>query len=279
MGLAGDKNSNSNSNNNNNIDANDTGGKGVEKTVQVFQGTCGWSQQQLAVWDVAGRGRRPSAADMKHPLRLYASQWPAVEVNSSNYAIPTVSAVEGWFKQVKTGPFRMTFKAFTLFTHRQVDPKALPAGVRALLRGAQWEARRVEWSEMGSGTLDLVWDMFNEVLITAYRHSTGKLGAVVVFQFPLGFGPTAANLRHVLECRRRLDYRIGMAVEFRDRSWFVGEAKTQLNLVRVQCGRLLLSSISDSRVGSADSKAQGQGRGVGARRRAPARDVPQGVQG
>ncbi len=214
-----------------------------EKTVQVFQGTCGWSQQQFAQWDLGGKGRRPSAADVKkHPLRLYASQWPAVEVNSSNYAIPTVSAVEGWCAQVNTRGkhgFRLTFKAFSLFTHRHVDPKALPARVRGLLSGSQREARRVEWSEMGPGTLDSVWEAFNEVLIAAYRNT--EHGVVGVFQFPLGFGPTAANLRHVLECRRRLDYRIGMAVEFRERAWFVGEAKTQLNLVRVRCRRLTAS--------------------------------------
>ena len=97
----------------------------------------------------------------------------------------------------------------------------------------------MEWSEMGPGTLDSVWEAFNEVLIAAYRNT--EHGVVGVFQFPLGFGPTAANLRHVLECRRRLDYRIGMAVEFRERAWFVGEAKTQLNLVRVRCRRLTAS--------------------------------------
>jgi uncharacterized protein YecE (DUF72 family) len=143
-----------------------------------------------------------------------------------------VSAVEGWCKQVKSGEFRFTFKAFSLFTHKQVDPKALPAGVRELLSVSQRVARRVEWSELDTAALDLVWEIFNESLIAAYRRSTAKLGVVVVFEYQLSFGPTAANLRHVLECRRRLDYRIGMAVEFRDRSWFVGEAKTQLNLVR-----------------------------------------------
>ena len=217
---------NDNKNNDNSNDFND------KKTIHVFQGTCGWSGQQLASWEVGGQGRRPSPVDMKKPLRLYASQWPAVEVNSSNYAIPTVSAVEGWCKQVKSGEFRFTFKAFSLFTHKQVDPKALPAGVRELLSVSQRVARRVEWSELDTAALDLVWEIFNESLIAAYRRSTAKLGVVVVFQYQLSFGPTAANLRHVLECRRRLDYRIGMAVEFRDRSWFVGEAKTQLNLVR-----------------------------------------------
>ena len=196
----------------------------------MLQGTCGWSGQQLASWGVGAR--RPSPVDMKRPLRLYSTHFVALEVNSSNYAIPTVSAVEGWCEEVNSGQFRFTFKAFSLFTHRRVDPRALPESVRGLLTERQRAATSVLWSELSAGALDLVWEIFNESLIAAYRRSTAKLGVIAMFQFQLGFVPSAANLRHVLECRRRLDYRIGMAVEFRDRAWFVGEAKTQLHLVR-----------------------------------------------
>lgn len=39
-------------------------------------------------------------------------------------------------------------------------------------------------------------------------------------------------MRHVLDCRRRLDFRCAMAVEFRDRAWFVGDAKRDLDLLK-----------------------------------------------
>lgn len=199
------------------------------RSITVFQGTCGWTGQQLGVWEK--EGRRPSSSDTKNPLRLYAQFWRAVEVNSSNYAMPAVDTVETWCKQVPS-EFRFTFKAFSLFTHRQVDPKVLPAEVRMLLTETQRAQKNVHWSELSSSALNLVWDTFNESLVTAYRHSTAKLGVVAMFQFQLSFTPTARNLRHVLECRRRLDYRIAMAVEFRDRAWFVGDAKRQLNLLQ-----------------------------------------------
>ena len=199
------------------------------RKITVFQGTCGWTGQQLGVWEM--EGRRPSSSDTKNPLRLYAQFWRAVEVNSSNYAMPAVDTVETWCKQVPS-EFRFTFKAFSLFTHRHVDPKVLPAEVRKLLTEEQQGQKNVHWSELSSSALNLVWDTFNESLVTAYKHSTAKLGVVAMFQFQLSFTPTTLNLRHVLECRRRLDYRIAMAVEFRDRAWFVGDAKKQLNLLQ-----------------------------------------------
>jgi hypothetical protein len=64
-----------------------------------------------------------------------------------------------------------------------------------------------------------VWELFHQALQP--MKISGTLG-MVLFQFHLGFAPCEENKRHVLWCRKCLDPTITMAVEFRDRKWFVG---------------------------------------------------------
>ena len=237
----------------------------------VLMGTCGWSGQQLAAW----QGSQSASADSKKSaLATYAEHWPAVEVNSSNYAIPSCSTVESWVAATPSASFTFAFKAFGLMTNKAVDPKALPSEAKARLNETQRGADRVTWDELeAAGGLELVWQAYNDALLVAYKGSqaSGKYPTVAMFQFPLSFRPTvgiigldrpalalrtpgvshadaltrappsavrpplarqAANLRHVLDCRRRLDVRCAMAVEFRDRAWFVGDAKRDLDLLK-----------------------------------------------
>lgn len=200
----------------------------VTKRSKVVQGTCGWTGQQLAAWQGKAESSKSS------PLAMYARHFPSVEINSSNYAIPTENTVEKWVTCVGSGEFRFTFKAFGLFTNKSVDPKALPGTVKDRMSDAQRACATVTWDALkGNGALDVAWQAYNDALLVAYRASTSKVPHVVaMFQFPLSFGPSQTNLRHVLECRRRLDYRIAMAVEFRDRNWFVGDAKNDLQLLK-----------------------------------------------
>ncbi len=66
---------------------------------------------------------------------------------------------------------------------------------------------------------------------------------LVVFQFHLSFAPSHDNKRHVLACRQRLQANITMAVEFRNRGWFKGEAACWLlGSASVAC-RLVLQGL------------------------------------
>lgn len=60
---------------------------------------------------------------------------------------------------------------------------------------------------------------------------SGQLGSVL-FQFHSSFGPTATHRQHVEWCRRRLDARVAMSVEFRSRAWFDTETERQSTTVR-----------------------------------------------
>jgi len=87
---------------------------------------------------------------------------------------------------------------------REALPPALLAG------GGQ-----VGPGKLPPGGEDALWRLFHAALapVVAAR----RMG-LVVFQFH--FKPSEANRSHVLDCRRRLDPGLGMAAEFRDRSWF-----------------------------------------------------------
>ena len=46
---------------------------------------------------------------------------------------------------------------------------------------------------------------------------------MICLKFHLGFHPTDENKKHIIECRKFLDIRYPMAVEFRSRVWFSAE--------------------------------------------------------
>jgi uncharacterized protein YecE (DUF72 family) len=139
-------------------------------------------------------------------LATYAAMFPVVEIDSTFYALPSESTVEGWIRRVEPVPgFTFCAKLPQDATHRH-----LPAGRLD-------EAARVveEFQRVVLGPLE----------------AANRLEAVLV-QLPPSFaqfeaaGRTSAvdGLRHVLgalEPKRRR-----VAVEFRHQSWFehVGEA-------------------------------------------------------
>lgn len=182
----------------------------------VWQGTCGWTGQQLG--EDTTQGKRA-----EKPLVLYKKLWPAVEVNSSNYAIPSIATVQSWFDTVRAPKqFRFTFKAYGLFTAKRAQTNTLPEEVRQLLTPEQRTSRTVSWDEMPSRAKNRIWELFNEVIGVAYSRTDTRFPSVVcLFQFPLQFVPSERNLAHVEFCRKKLDARCAMAAEFRNRSWFV----------------------------------------------------------
>ncbi|KXZ47375.1 hypothetical protein GPECTOR_36g96 [Gonium pectorale] len=192
----------------------------------VLFGTCGWSDDSILR---CGRFYPAWVKSAEQRLEFYGTHFPCVEVDSSTYAIPRPSVTANWAARVPAG-FAFHFKAFGLFCHRQCSFSSLPAEVKQALQ------QREAGSGLGGGggggvTLSLeqlgpeleaaVWGAFHACLEPVMK--AGRMGCVV-FQFQLSFKPCPDSRAHVEHCRRRLDPRVPMAVEFRNRAWFAGPA-------------------------------------------------------
>ena len=188
---------------------------------RVLQGTCGWSDASLVK---CGRFYPASVKTSDDKLAFYSSKWPCVEVDTTTYAIPRPTQVEKWVHAVRASPgFVFHVKAFGLFPGKTCSLEALPAEVRQTLPTPLQQGRssrgsgssvggglRVSLSDLGMHQVGLVWAAFHDAL--APLASSGRLGCVV-FQFHLGFGPSAENRRHVRWCRDHLDKRFTMCEE------------------------------------------------------------------
>jgi uncharacterized protein YecE (DUF72 family) len=58
-------------------------------------------------------------------LKLYASQFPVVKVDSSYYAIPAERTAQQWMESTPSS-FVFDIKAFRLLTQHPTAPKVLP---------------------------------------------------------------------------------------------------------------------------------------------------------
>jgi uncharacterized protein YecE (DUF72 family) len=176
--------------------------------IKLVQGTCGWQDQQY-----------PSgvAKDATGRLQYYSRQLPSVEVNASTYTILNPSTTAAWAKAVPPG-FIFHFKAFGLFCSKGSPFGNLPGLVREMLPPGRYSSNSyIPMSELPPAAVDTAWSLFLASLEPVYQ--AGKLG-VVTFQFHLSYTPSESALSYILECRRRLDSRFQMAVEFRCRRWF-----------------------------------------------------------
>ena len=182
---------------------------------RLVQGTCGWGSphQHLSVYPASCR----SAEDR---LEIYSRHFGAVEVDSTCYAIPSAKVVERWVARVPPG-FAFLFKAFGAFCASSVDVASLPRSTRALLRQTDEDHLKthVSYARMPEPARADLWNAFHACLAPAAR--ANKL-ACVVFQFHTTFGVSPSNRAKVEELRTRLDPKLQMAVEFRDRAWIVG---------------------------------------------------------
>jgi len=182
---------------------------------KVLHGTCGWSDESLLR---CGRFYPHSVRSIEERLDVYSTHFPCVEVDSSCYAIPSATTTAKWVRRTPPG-FLFHFKAFGLFTSRSAPLNTLPGFVRPLVTAAT-HLNRVHWDQMEPRAQELVWRHFHNALEPVYQ---GLRMGLVLFQFHLNFQPTAANREHVLGCRRRLNRKFQMAVEFRNRSWITDE--------------------------------------------------------
>ncbi|MSQ33135.1 MAG: DUF72 domain-containing protein [Dehalococcoidia bacterium] len=184
-------------------------------------GTCGWADPTLIK---SGLFYPKEARTAEERLRYYAARFPLVEVDTSYYAIPAVSVVEGWAQRTPPG-FVFDIKAFGLFTGQPTPVRALPPELREELPAALKEKARFYFKDLDRGWRRRFWELFAAAVLPL--ESAGKLGAVVL-QFPQWFVPGKESLEQLLECREMLPQH-RLAVEFRN-GWWLGPRQREETL-------------------------------------------------
>lgn len=151
----------------------------------------------------------PKGLPSKERLPFYAERFEAVELNSSFYAIPAASTVEGW---ARTTPEAFCFdvKLHRLLSRHAARLKELPADLR----------ERTETNERGRVLAHpaLVDEMVRRTADTFQPLAdAGKLGAYLL-QLTPAFDPRRNELAELTPVIEGLAP-IPVAVEFRRRSW------------------------------------------------------------
>ena len=147
----------------------------------VFVGTCGWSYRD---WIGPFYPNGIKAADM---LPYYAERFPAVEIDSTYYRIPSAATFAGMAERTP-GAFRFSVKVPGSLTHLPVEEGL----------GVHDDAR-----------------VFREALEPLVR--SGKLAAVLA-QFPYSFHPNADTEDYLGAVRAALED-LPLVCEFRSREW------------------------------------------------------------
>lgn len=187
----------------------------AEAQAPLLIGTASWTDATLLK---SGKFYPRDVKTAEARLRYYSAEFPIVEVDSTYYAMPSVTNATLWAE--RTPPqFVFNIKVFRLFTQHQADPKVLPANVRDAL-GAQVQ-RTLYYNDVPVELQDELWRQF--ALSLEPLHAAGKLGALL-FQFPKWFLPNRASRRHLEEIRQRLPEST-IAIEFRHESWFEGRQR------------------------------------------------------
>jgi uncharacterized protein YecE (DUF72 family) len=177
--------------------------------MSILVGTAGWADKDL----IASGWYPPGVRRPADRLRYYAERFPLVEVDSSYYAIPLPSTVDGW---VRSSPdsFVMDVKAYGLLTGHRVRTASLPVELREGLGSTAWIAAggAPDW------LMAQAWEYFHDA-VEPLRQA-GRLG-LVLLQFPPSCRAGAMGERKVEEA---LGYcaPLPAAVEFRDSTWFRG---------------------------------------------------------
>lgn len=165
---------------------------------RVHVGCQGWNYDD---WVTPALGRRavfyPRGTRADRMLDVYARAFDTVEVDSTFYAIPTDSAVDGWRRRAPEG-FTFALKLPREITHEHA------------LQGARAEKALEDFCLVA-------------------RRLEDRLAAILI-QLPPQFEATRENLRALSEFLTLLPSDIRFAVEFRDPFWFEDELLVPLSL-------------------------------------------------
>lgn len=165
---------------------------------KILVGTASWTDPGPIK---CGRFYPKGCSSAEARLRYYAIRFPIVEVNSSYYALPSLSNSELWVD--RTPPdFTFNVKAFRLFTGHQTPLEALPTPVKAAL--GSYSKKNIYYKDMPRELVDAMWESFMQA-VEPLRVAK-KLGALH-FQFPPWFIYSPPAREHLDEVRARLtDY-------------------------------------------------------------------------
>ncbi len=188
---------------------------------RILVGTCSWADKTLV--ESGWYPREAKSAEER--LRLYAEQFPIVEVDSTYYGLPAERNAELWVERTPPG-FTFDIKAYALFTQHGAEVRSLPKDLREALPPELASKRAVYERDLPAEMVDEVWQRFNSALLPL--DSAGKLG-VVLFQFPPWFMPGSQSRETILDAKMRLG-QYEMAVEFRNALWMEDEAKQERTL-------------------------------------------------
>jgi uncharacterized protein YecE (DUF72 family) len=199
-------------------------------SAEVYTGTCSWTRG-FEQW-YPSHLRTTSAGR----LAYYASRFPAVEVDSTYYALPRPDQAVLLSRRTPQG-FLFGVKAFGPLTGHPADPARLPEPARLALPPELRSAERLWPRDLPREALEVCWDIFRACLTGFEAH--GKLG-YVLFQFPRWTGFSQGVLRYLEEVRNRLTSQ-PVAVEWRHRSWWEGPARERMTSARGRGHRPLVS--------------------------------------
>ena len=182
----------------------------ADATVRI--GTASWTDPTMTA---PGVFYPPDATTAEDRLRFYADQFPIVEVDATYYALPTRRMGEAWLE--RTPPeFTFDIKAHALMTGQPSEVKRLPKEIREELPVELVDKKRIYGKDLPAELYDAIWEQFLDGLKPL--HSAGKLGAIFL-QYPRWFFPSNESRDAIVEARERLGD-VGLAVEFRNGSWF-----------------------------------------------------------
>lgn len=150
--------------------------------MNILVGVCGWGDHDLY----------PPNTSARDKLRIYASHFPVVELDSTYHAIAPVERMEKWTSETPE-VFRFVVKAYRELTGHG-RPKKAPMR---------------SWYE-------LIQDMRASLIP---MKEAGKL-SLVLFQFPPWYDCTKAHVRYIRKVRQAF-HDMPVAIEFRNQSWFL----------------------------------------------------------
>jgi uncharacterized protein YecE (DUF72 family) len=154
---------------------------------QIHTGCQGWNYDD---WTTKAAGDTifyPRGTKSNEMLAFYSQIFDTIEVDSTFYAIPSSSSVEGWYKKTPAG-FTFSLKMPQEITHEHA------------LRASSFE----------------ILDEFCERI----KDLKEKLG-VVLIQLAPQFEASKENAQNLRKFLERLPKEIRFAVEFRERDWLV----------------------------------------------------------
>jgi uncharacterized protein YecE (DUF72 family) len=165
------------------------------KTKKIEVGCQGWNYPD---WITKAGGNTiffPRGTKSEKMLGLYAEIFKTIEVDSTFYAIPPVSTIDGWYKKTPAN-FLFSLKMPQEITHQK---------------------------ELGEESFEVLQEFCERI-----KGLKEKL-ATVLIQLPPGFNGTKNNAKNLREFLIKLPADIKFAIEFRHRDWMIDWTFRELN--------------------------------------------------